>query len=226
MTINGFETYTYPEDQRITWLRQNGNFRVAGFYLAHKPGQYDQGWLAKRQYLATNGWGFLPTYVGLQKGNPGLSAPAGKNHAIEAVGLMGQAGFAAPSVVYLDLEEGDTPTGAYASYISAWVAEVSNNNYVPAIYCSHVFIGWARQQTPIIWSFHIPSNTFGDTYDPNNLPVATIDAQCIATQYRQKVNLIGLTIPAAIDSEGLDLDLCAVADPSNVAIVHHALGIN
>jgi len=34
-----------------------------------------------------------------------------------------------------------------------------------------------------------------------------------------------LTIPASVDSEGIDLNICAVADPSNYASVSHFLQI-
>jgi hypothetical protein len=127
--------------------------------------------------------------------------------------------------MYLDLEQGDTPTGNYAAYIEAWIAAVQAAGFTPGIYCSHLFSDWSRQRTPMVWSFHVPLNTDGQTYDPDNLPSGLIDSGCIATQYRQNIKLNGLKIPKSVDSGGLDLNLCTVADPSNLASAQHALGI-
>jgi Domain of unknown function (DUF1906) len=226
MTTMGFDCYSYPGDPAIAWLRLHGQFRVAGFYLSHSPTKLDKTWTNDvRANLASAGWGFFPIYVGLQEGNAGLGSANGTAHGRAAVDLMTSAGFSTGSVVYLDLEQGDKPTGSYAAYIVAWIAAVKAKNFSPGIYCSHRFSDWSRQQTQTVWSFHIPSNTSGQSYDPDNLPAGLIDPGCIATQYRQNIKLNGLTIPKRVDSGGLDLNLCAVADPSNLASVQHALGL-
>jgi hypothetical protein len=221
--INGFDCYSYPGDDRVAWLRGAGQFRVSVCYLAHAPKKKDSSWIDKRGYLAAGGWGFLPTYVGLQIGSDSASASAGTAHGLEAIGLMKEAGFALNSIVYLDLEDGTEPSGSYEAYIRAWIASVAAEGFSPGIYCSHILVGWARKLTQFVWSFHVPRHTEGDTYDPGNLPTASIDDGCIATQYRQNVNLKGLQIPGVVDSGGIDLNLCAVADPSNLASVSHAL---
>lgn len=226
MVINGFDCYGYPGDDAVAWLRQHGQFRVAGFYLTHAPGKPDKTWTkAVRQSLAAAGWGFFPTYVGLQEGDPNLSNSRGANDGQEATDLMAGAGFATSSVVYLDLEEGDVPTGLYADYVTGWTSAVAAKNFTPGLYCSHLVSAWALQHTPFVWSFHVPSGTGGQSYDPDNLPSGLIDPRCIATQYRQNIHLNGLTIPKSVDSGGLDLNLCAVADPSNLASVQHSLTV-
>ena len=224
MAINGMDVSHYPGDANMAWLRANGAFRVTGFYLTHWPMKPDKSWLKKRQTLAGLGWGFLPTYVGLQSGSAGLNAQNGARDAGEAVNLMGQAGFPTSSVIYLDIEDGGTPAAAFDAYISAWVAAVAKLKFTPAFYCSHNLIAWARRKSDIVWSFRVPEGTNGETYDPTNLPAAKIDKNCIATQYRQEIKLKGLTIPPSVD-KGIDLDLCQVPDPSNFAAVHHALGL-
>jgi hypothetical protein len=223
--INGFDCDHYPGDERILWLRQHGGFRVSVCYLAHAPNSHDPTWIGKRAFLAAHGFGFLPTYVGLQRQSKGLGHDAGTTHGKEAANLMKSAGFAETSIVYLDLEDGTVPLPAseYDAYIRGWVASVSADGFTPGIYCSHLLVAYARKLTSFIWSFHVPSHTEGKTYDPANLPAASIDPYCIATQYRQNVNLQGLQIPAAVDKGGIDLDLCAVADPSSLAAVSHVL---
>ena len=224
--VNGFDCYSYPGDATAAWLRQHGQFRVMGFYLSHSPSKLDPSWTqGLRATLAAAGWGFFPTYVGLQKGNSGLTPANGTQHGNDAAQLMQTAGFSTSSIVYLDLEEGDSPTGSYAAYIQSWIAAVKAKNFTPGIYCSHIFSNWSLAQTSFVWTFHIPSNTDGQTYDPDNLPTGLIDPGCIATQYRQNISLNGLTIPKSGDSGGLDLNLCSVPDPSSLAAAQHALGV-
>jgi hypothetical protein len=226
-TINGFDCYSYPGDAAVAWLRQHGQFRVLGFYLSHSPSKLDKTWTkGLRQTLAADGWGFFPTYVGLQEGSAGLNSTNGDSHGQAAAGLMADAGFPTSSVVYLDLEEGDIPTGGYAAYVTAWVSAVTRENFTPGVYCSHLITAWALQQTPFVWSFHVPVGTDGQSYDPDNLPSGLIDQRCIATQYRQNIKVNGLTIPKSVDSGGLDLNLCSVADPSNLASAQHSLAVS
>ena len=223
--IDGFDVASYPGDDLFRQMRQFG-FRVVCFYLAHKPGHPDTTWSRpRRDRLANQGWGFLPTYAGLQIGSHSLSAAHGRQHADEAMQYAASAGFLEGSVLYLDLEDGTVPSGAYADYVTAWIARVKAGNYMPALYCSHLLTTWAFEHVDVVWSFRIPSNTKGKTYDPSNLPSARIDARCIATQYRQEIKLRGVDLPPSAD-RGIDLDLCAVADPSHVSIVSHRLRLD
>jgi hypothetical protein len=221
--IFGFDCDHYPGDPAVTWLRGH-QFRVSGLYLAHEPGQQDSSWISKCAYLRSNGWGFFPTYVGLQIRSTEANATTGVRDGREAATMMGDAGFSPASAVYLDLEDGTEPSGAYLEYIQSWVSTIKSQGFAPALYCSYLLINWARSVTPIVWSFRIPLHTDGETYDPNNLPTGAVDTYCIATQYRQQINLSGLTIPAGV-SDGIDLNLCLVADPSNLASISHVLQV-
>jgi Domain of unknown function (DUF1906) len=225
-TFNGVDCDHYPGDQTMLLLRQHGQFHASGFYLAHRPNSQDNTWISRRQALASGGWGLIPTYAGYQKWekNPDpFSVQAAQDHAGEAVHLMQAAGFASSSIAYLDLESGDTPDGAYADYVSAWIQGVAAGGFTPALYCSHLILPWAFTKTPIVWSFHIPENTEGVTYDPDNLPTGILDPRCVATQYRQNIELNGIPLSPEADSGGFDLSLSTVADPSNLAAVHAAL---
>ena len=221
--INGIDCDHYPGDSTMALLRARGQFRVTCLYLAHVPGSQDKSWIAKRDFLANNGWGFIPTYVGAQNAAAVLDAPTGKLHAGEAASLMEKAGFAASSIVCLDMESGDVPASAYADYVSGWIDALPAAGFTPAVYCSHLVVPWALKLTKFVWSFHIPLDCAGNTYDPANLPPGAIDPDCIATQYLQKIKLKGIPISAQVDSEGFDLNLCTVPDPSNLAVVQHSL---
>jgi hypothetical protein len=223
-TINGFDCAHYPGDDIMDWLRNNGGFRVTGLYLTHWPNKPDNSWISKRSYLAGRGWGFFPTYVGLQIESSNLNSQTGATHALEAAQLMQSAGFAASSVVYLDMESGDTPSGGYADYIQGWLTTVKNSQFNPGLYCSHLLTTWALQRTPLVWSFQVPNGTKGQTYDPAQLPTASINGKCVATQYLQDIKLQGLTVPPSVD-DGLDLDICAIPDPSHLATIAHSLGV-
>jgi hypothetical protein len=105
---------------------------------------------------------------------------------------------------------------------------VTADGYSAGLYCSHKISDWARNHaklTKIVWTWNVPYGNGQKEYDPAALPAGSVDAGSVATQYCQKVELKGLTIPPAVDSEGLDLSLCLVADPSNYAVVAHALGL-
>jgi hypothetical protein len=132
--------------------------------------------------------------------------------------LMEQAGFHTQTICYLDLEDGTSPSGNYAAYISSWVAAVNNANYIAGIYCSHVIADWCRSKTPYLWTFRMPSGTSGQTYPPDQIPQGTIAGGGIATQYRQNVFIKGNTTQ-------IDINVSLVADPSNLASVMHALGL-
>jgi hypothetical protein len=228
--VNGMDTYSCPDANIMSWLRNNGNFRIICFYLRHTHQEPDASWSSgARSTLAANGWGFFPTYGALRAENPNLNSTSGANDGQDAVNKMRCTGFANGSVIYLDIETGGAPNDAYISYISAWVGKVRALNFIPAIYGPYTTIQWARGYAPaltdIFWSANPTPGTHGQACDPNNLPPASIDPGCIATQYRQGVTLDGLIIPPSVDTEGLDLNLSLVADPSNAAVVQHALSV-
>src|SRR3954465_14493557 len=115
MAILGFDAFAFPGAAAMLWLRQNANFRFTGFYLAPAPRHPDASWMGSRAFLAANGWGTIPTYVGLQVEDGGLSPSTGAQHGQHAAALMQQAGFPFGSVVYLDLEKPDL-TPAFTAY--------------------------------------------------------------------------------------------------------------
>lgn len=217
--IYGLDTSTYPGDNKMAWYRTNCDFRYTGFYIAPAPRHPNASWMSKRPHLAGDGWGFLPVYVGLQINNSGLGQAVGKQHGQDAVAKMNQAGFATHTICYLDLEDGTEPSGNYAKYISAWVDAVNAGNYTAGIYCSHRIANWCRTKTAFLWTFRLPPGTNGQTYPPNNIPPGNVTSGAVATQYRQNVFIQG-------NSTQIDINVSGVADPSNPAVVGHALNIS
>jgi len=217
--VYGFDTSIFPGKAKLDFYASRCGFRYTGFYLGPAPNHSDATWMGTRDALAAAGWGFIPTYVGLQIGSSHLSATRGKNDGQHAATLMRRAGFPTQSICYLDLEDGTEPSGNYAKYIVAWVAAVSDANYVPGIYCSHRIGDFCRRHTQYLWTFRLPSGTEGQVYEPNHLPQGIITAGAVATQYRQNVFVKG-------SSTKVDLDVSLTADPSTVASVRHGLGLD
>lgn len=208
MSIIGFDQSIYPGDSAMAWMKANAGMRVTGFYLAPAPYHGDTSWMAQRADLAGQGWGFLPVYVGLQAGNSSLGGARGTTDGANAAALMAQAGFPAGSVVFLDIETGGPIDPAFEAYIDAWMQAAPGGGFTAGLYCSHVLMNWAKTKTARIWTFHLPANTNGQTYNPGSLPPGTLDPGAVATQYRQNVFVSGFGHGA------VDLNVCASGDPS------------
>src|SRR5262249_24813583 len=110
MPYAGFDSLAYPGDAMMQWLHSHTNLSFVGFYLAPAPSRPTSGWMGKHATLATQGWGFVPVYVGQQEttqpGSHVLTAAQGTKDGQAAAGLMQTADFPADSVVYLDCEQG------------------------------------------------------------------------------------------------------------------------
>jgi hypothetical protein len=237
--IYGVDRSAFPGPDAMAWLqKKNPKIRFACFYLAPAPGHADPSWMGQRSDLAQKGWGFLPTYVGLQAHvkqnganipNPNLSAARGTADGTDACHLITNAGFAVGSVVYLDLEEGDVPSGAYQAYILAWMAAVKAHSFVPAIYCPGGAAPWARRYARIVW-LAAPENLDGQGHaisavlDPQHLPASSAAGGPIAAQFLWEIEFSGLTQPAdGGHGPRFDLNTGLAVDPSDYACVDDAL---
>jgi peptidoglycan hydrolase-like protein with peptidoglycan-binding domain len=231
--IFGVDISVFPGFDTMRWLRHNADIRVTCLYLAPAPFHADASWMNSREQLAREGWGFIPTYLGEQEyvktpdkkklPNPRLSAAKGASDGANASDLMVSAGFATGSVVYLDLEYGDAPSGAYQAYVLAWLAAVKARNYIPAIYCPGGVLDWARRYARIVWlaapeNLDSQGNVVSETLDPAQLPGPAANRGSIATQFLFEVLFAGLP-----GSPKFDLSASLVADPSDYASVDDAL---
>ena len=123
----GLDTYAFPGDAALAWLKANSNLTWCGCYLAPAPSHGDTGWMGRRAALAAAGWGIAPIYVGQQLAGPGSHAVTTAHGAIDgaaAAALMAGEGFAPGSYVYLDLEDGAPFQPPRTDYVTAWAAAV------------------------------------------------------------------------------------------------------
>lgn len=236
--IYGIDISMFPGQPALDWLRKNAEIRFACFYLGPTDNHGDRSWMDRRSELAVAGWGLIPTYVGQQAHvkragavvpNPNLTAARGKRDGNQACDMMVTAGFALGSVLYLDLEEGDEPSGAYQTYVLSWLDAVTKRSFVAAIYCPGGASRWALEYARIVW-LAAPDNVDDQgkvvpaILDPKNLPSPPLKKGFVACQFKWEIEFNGLSQPSDGDhGPRFDLNLGLVADPSDFAAVDRAL---
>jgi hypothetical protein len=135
----GFDTSTYPGDLTMGWLRKNTNLSWVGYYLAPAPSRINDTWMGHRATLASEGWTIAPIYVAEQaiagnwSSNP--SASKGIVDGDAAAALMSSQGFAAGSVVYLDVETGSPLSANEQAYIANWCSQIALDGFTAGVYC-------------------------------------------------------------------------------------------
>jgi len=133
----GFDRNEYPGDIALPVLRKT--FSFSGYWLTPPPRETKNTWAGKKKALNAHGFGFLLLARG--RGASGIKSSAkedGVADAREAAQNAIQEGFAAGSVVFLDIEEGGRLSPQFHSYISAWVDELVRQGFRPGVYCSGV----------------------------------------------------------------------------------------
>jgi hypothetical protein len=213
----GLDTATYPGDNLMKLARAQANIAFTGFYLAPAPSHFDTGYMKKRAFLASLGYGFAPVYLGQQAatgpGSHNLTAQQGTLDARNAAQLAATAGFPHESVIYLDIETGPPMSPAYLAYYSAWVQGVVDNGFTPGAYCSHLLAQQVHQRDAraVLWVFKLQVNNGTHFAPPLPTPNPALPDAPNATvlQYAQNCPLTvgGLTL-------NVDLDTSTVADPS------------
>jgi hypothetical protein len=118
----GCDRSGYPGDAAMTALWHNTNLRWRGFYLTPAPNPGAKlGWMTRRDFLVSLGWGLAPIYVGEQQikfcktcsANP--STAKGITDAAVAINLATTAGFAAGSVITSTSKPGTKSTASCAT---------------------------------------------------------------------------------------------------------------
>ena len=134
----GMDASDYPGDEKMQNCWSNSLLYYTGFYLAPAPYHPDDSWMNRRGTLSSQGWGFLPIYVGRQADSSHLTEQQGIDDAQNAAQLASNAGFPSLTYIYLDIEQGGTISDDFITYIKAWVNEIqTNSSYWAAIYCSY-----------------------------------------------------------------------------------------
>jgi hypothetical protein len=159
----GFDTHTYPGDKTMrAWKQAPGApYRWVGYYLP-SPCHKDASWTGKRQTLTDMGWGLAAIYVGqqtwgripkpltparlasLRKANSScnadlISADRGAADGADAIVMTEREGFAARSVVFLDVERMEKMPPAMRDYYRAWARTLlKDGRFLPGVYV-HAF---------------------------------------------------------------------------------------
>jgi hypothetical protein len=159
----GFDSSAYPGDSVMRWLRTNTNLVWCGYYFGKTPSHTGTDWMGKRALLEGLNWGIAPLYVGQELIGPGSHHTNGIQGAIDG---REAEGFAAGSVVYLDLENGLLFPDTQKDYVKAWCSAVQQAGLTPGVYCSHTFAAQVGTLVPaaLVWAFKVP------TTDPNKVP--------------------------------------------------------
>jgi hypothetical protein len=133
----GFDRNDYPGDVAMKLLRKD--FAFAGFWLSPPPGEKSSSWSGKHELLHSLGYGFLPLYLGPDSArlkSAGGAKRQGASDAKKAAFAAATEGFAAGSIIFLDIEEGGRLTPEYHAYLKAWSEELRRASFRPGAYCS------------------------------------------------------------------------------------------
>jgi hypothetical protein len=156
----GFDTSIYPGDAAMrAWRAPSSPYEWTGYYLP-APCHTNTSWSGRRSFLQSLGWGTAVLYVGQQTWEGVATAPmtapaiarvqqsatcsrtmlSGAQGTIEGSDAAAKAsneGFAAGTVIFLDIEYMSTVTQPMRDYYRSWVAQViADGRYLPGIYCN------------------------------------------------------------------------------------------
>ena len=135
----GFDRNVYPGDSSLPVLRKS--FAFASYWLSPPPGEKRNTWKGKRELLLSHGFGFLVLYRGPDSGelkNETDAKEKGYKAAGEAVFAAKEEGFAAGTIIFLDIEEGGRLPDTYHAYLRAWLEELKRASFVAGAYCSGI----------------------------------------------------------------------------------------
>jgi hypothetical protein len=135
----GFDRNTYPGDDALPLLRKT--FSLIGYWLSPPPGEKTNTWLGKREFLRSQGFGFLVLYRGRDSRELETDAVGRTKGALDGRDTVAAAraeGFLPGTVIFLDIEEGGQLPETYHAYLSAWSEQLKPAHYRPGVYCSGI----------------------------------------------------------------------------------------
>lgn len=146
----GFDACTAPSQTTMTdWL--SSPYRVIGTYLgganwACSYGNFTAGWV---QQVASEGWQFIPIWVGEQAScstirgaqliNPADAAAEGAAEAADAVATAQSFGYGTGTTLYFDMEgyaRGGTCSQGVLTFLSSWTQGLHAAGYLSGVYSS------------------------------------------------------------------------------------------
>jgi hypothetical protein len=135
----GFDRNDYPGDEAMKLLRHD--FAFSGYWLSNPPGEKNNLWIGKREFLRSQGFGFLALYRGPDSRELSTHAVAkikGARDGADAVAHAKTEGFSRGAIIFLDIEEGGRLPDTYHSYLAAWADELARGGSRPGVYCSGI----------------------------------------------------------------------------------------
>jgi Domain of unknown function (DUF1906) len=135
----GFDRNIYPGDDAFPVLRKT--YAFTGYWLGPPPGEKINTWEGKRELLRSLGFGFALLYSGRQSRELKTETVAKGKGSLDARNAAAAAkteGFAADSVIFLDIEEGGRLSPAYHAYLRNWFDELKSAGYRAGVYCSAI----------------------------------------------------------------------------------------
>jgi hypothetical protein len=144
----GFDRNIYPGDSSLPILHKT--FAFTSYWLSPPPGEKQNTWKGKRELLLSHGFGFLVLYRGPDSGelkNETDAKEKGNKDASSAAATAKEEGFAAGSIIFLDIEEGGRLSAAYHRYLCAWSEELKRAGFLPGVYCSGMPVNEGRGVT-------------------------------------------------------------------------------
>jgi glycoside hydrolase-like protein len=135
----GFDRNDYPGDEAMKLLRRD--FAFTGYWLSNPPGEKNNLWIGKREFLRSQGFGFVALYRGPDSRELSTQAVAkikGARDGADAVAHAKTEGFSRGAIIFLDIEEGGRLPDTYHSYLAAWADELARGGNRPGVYCSGI----------------------------------------------------------------------------------------
>ena len=135
----GFDRNVYPGDDALPVLRKT--FIFASYWLSPPPGEKINTWRGKRELLHSQGFGFAVLYRGRETRELKTETKAKEKGDLDARNAAASAkeeGFAAGTVIFLDIEEGGRLPANYHAYLRIWADELTRAGYHPGVYCSAI----------------------------------------------------------------------------------------
>jgi hypothetical protein len=135
----GFDRNVYPGDAAMLILRKT--FSFTSYWLSPPPGEKTNTWAGKREFLRSQGFGFLVLYRGRDSSELKKEADAkgkGARDAKETIAAAKAEHFSSGTIIFLDIEEGGRLPEAYHVYLAAWSEMLTHAGYRAGVYCSGI----------------------------------------------------------------------------------------
>jgi hypothetical protein len=135
----GFDRNIYPGDAAMPILRKT--FAFTSYWLSPPPGEKTNTSFGKREFLRSQGFGFLVLYRGRESDelkNEATAKQNGTQDAKNAAAAAKSEGFAPGAIIFLDIEEGGRLPATYHVYLRAWSEELKRAGFLAGVYCSGI----------------------------------------------------------------------------------------